>query len=113
MTDDELRRYIGKNLQALRKAAGFKSAAAFAEFVGDKPTKYTEYEQGRRSMSLDVACTYADALNCSLDELGGRKFEKHPDSAESELVECYRSSTDERRETIVSIARDQAELSKK
>ena len=70
MTEDTLRKQIGKNIQLLRKSAGFKSAAAFAKHAGFEASRYTEYEQGRRSMAFDAAWRIADALNCSLDTLG-------------------------------------------
>ncbi|MBR5814333.1 MAG: UDP-N-acetylmuramoyl-L-alanyl-D-glutamate--2,6-diaminopimelate ligase [Bacteroidaceae bacterium] len=60
------------NLQALRKAAGFKSARAFAEHIGMNLRTYTSYEQGEAVMSLEVAWNLANVLNCSLDELAGR-----------------------------------------
>lgn len=55
-------------LQACRKAAGWKSARAFAEHIGMSVGTYTAYEQGKREMSLSVACLFADALGCSLDD---------------------------------------------
>ena len=60
------------NLQALRKRAGFKSAAAFAEYAGISVGTYTDYEQGRISLSLERAWELADLLGCTLDELAGR-----------------------------------------
>lgn len=60
-------------LQAMRKRAGFKSAKAFAEHVGMSVSTYTKYEQGMSEMSLERAWKFADALDCTLDELAGRK----------------------------------------
>ena len=60
-------------LQAMRKHAGFKSAKAFADHVGINVSTYTKYEQGMSEMSLERAWTFADALDCTLDELAGRK----------------------------------------
>ena len=60
------------NLQAMRKAAGFKSARAFAEHIGMNVSTYTDYEQGRRMFALEQAWEFADALGCTLDELAGR-----------------------------------------
>lgn len=59
-------------LQAMRKRAGFKSAKAFAEHVGMSVSTYTKYEQGMSEMSLERAWEFADALDCTLDELAGR-----------------------------------------
>lgn len=60
-------------LQAMRKRAGFKSAKTFAEHVGMSIGTYTQYEQGQISLSLEKAWEFADALDCTLDELAGRK----------------------------------------
>ena len=60
------------NLQAIRKSRGYKSAKSFAEAIGMPLPTYTNYEQGKRIMGLDVACELADALECTLDELAGR-----------------------------------------
>ena len=43
---------------------------------------YTDYEQGRRSFTLEKAWEFADALGCSLDELAGRSWED-PDKKEA------------------------------
>ncbi len=61
-------------LQELRKAAGFKSAKAFADYMDISVGTYTDYEQGRRMFSLDKAWDFCDALGCSLDELAGRQW---------------------------------------
>lgn len=73
-TGNKLRKHIGRSLQSMRKRAGFKSAKQFAEAVGINPNTYTQYEQGLTGFSFDTAITMADALNCSLDELGGRDW---------------------------------------
>ena len=67
------------NLQAMRKRAGFKSAREFAEHAGINIKTYTNHEQGDTSMSLLQAWEYADLLNCTLDELAGRKSPNVPD----------------------------------
>ena len=78
------------NLQNIRKNAGFRSARAFSEHIGMPVATYTDYEQGRRSFTLEKACEFADELHCTLDELAGREF--HPpgevvsDPFERELV---------------------------
>ncbi len=63
---------IGSHLQKKRKEAGYKSAKAFAKHLGINPNTYTQYEQGLVSFSYEKAWKFADALNCTLDELGGR-----------------------------------------
>ena len=59
-------------LIALRKAAGYRSARAFAEAVGISVGTYTHYEQGNTPMPLEAAWKIADFLDCSLDALVGR-----------------------------------------
>ena len=78
------------NLQALRKAAGYKSANAFADAIGMKRSTYTDYEQGRRLFTLERACEFADILHCTLDELAGREApEVYYDDPDQEALNGY------------------------
>lgn len=61
-------------LQRIRKEKGFRSARAFAEHIGMSKNTYTNYEQGTRPLTLELACDFADALECTLDELAGREW---------------------------------------
>lgn len=101
-------------LQLLRKKAGYKSAREFAEKNGYNPGSYTNYEQGVRNLSLEQAWEFADIFDCSLDELAGRKrpYKELPDPSEQELVDCYRASTNDRKDRILDTARDAAVMSK-
>ena len=80
------------NLQAMRRRAGFRSAREFAEFAGVNTKTYTNHEQGHAAMSLLQAWEYADILDCTLDELAGRRVPSQPfiDSAEQHVIDCYR-----------------------
>ena len=49
-------------LQKMRKAAGWKSARAFAEHIGMPVDTYTQYEQGKRTMNIEVAWDMADSV---------------------------------------------------
>ena len=96
-------------LQAMRKRAGFKSAAAFAEHMGLNPGSYTNYEQGIRPFTLEQAWDFADVLGCSLDELAGRDWppterttEVSPD--ERLVLDAMESVSDEGRARIVESA---------
>lgn len=64
------------SLKALRKAAGYKTAKAFAEAIGMPATTYSKYEtsaeSGEVSMPLKSAWAIADALGCTIDALVGR-----------------------------------------
>ena len=107
--DKESKKMIGKSLQAARKAAGFKSAKAFAEHMEIETSRYTEYEQGRVSFSYETAWQMADALQCSMDELGGREWppggmpELSPD--EIGLVDSYRRMDEGDRPAFMTTAR--------
>ena len=100
-------------LQELRKKAGFQSAVAFAEHYGINAGTYTNYEQGKRNLTLEKAWEFADLLGCSLDELAGRQWPPEGASASSdpmreELVRCYDASTPENRHSLVVAARNAA-----
>lgn len=104
------------HLQAMRKRAGFKSARSFAESIGMPVATYTDYEQGRRSFTLERAWEFADVLGCTLDELAGRDFKPEgeliTDPFESELIEHYRSVGPNAKAHILDDARGQSALSK-
>lgn len=78
-------------LQELRKAAGYKSANAFADHMGLKRGTYTDYEQGRISISLEQAWAFADEFDVTLDELAGRDRPKreYRDKRQAELNEVF------------------------
>ena len=101
-------------LQELRVAAGYKSAKDFAIEHGFNVGSYTNYEQGQRNLSLELAWKFADILQCSLDELAGRTPPPKPlaqSPAETELISYYRQCTPPRRQIIYSTAADNALLS--
>lgn len=89
---------IKTNLQEMRKRAGYKSAREFAESIGMSVGTYTNYEQCKANMSLVQAWEFADILNCTLDELAGRRPPEQPSITPNEhrLLDVYRdaSSTD-------------------
>lgn len=100
-------------LQELRKRAGFQSAVAFAEHYGINAGTYTNYEQGKRNLTLEKAWEFADLLGCSLDELAGRQWPPEgtaapADPMREELVRCYDASTAENRHSLVVAARNAA-----
>lgn len=94
-------------LQTMRKQAGFKSANAFADHMGINRNTYTDYEQGRISLSLELAWEFADALDCSLDELAGRQRPRKifKDPNQEALNGYYESMNAKGRETLVESAR--------
>ena len=97
-------------LQELRKRAGYKSAVAFAEAIGMNPGTYTNYEQGKRNLSLALAWSLADELNCTLDELAGRDFNPNVGAQPPEvreLAEIYQDANAQGRAAIMAVARSQ------
>lgn len=107
--DRELAKRIGKNIQTLRKQAGFKSAESFADEIGMSKDTYTGYEQGRISLSFEKAWIIADALNVTLDELGGR-VPPHDDSViivtdekQRILNDCYTKLKPQAKDNVVSL----------
>lgn len=88
-------------LQELRKAAGWKSAKAFAEHIGISVRTYTNYEQGARNLMLDTAVMLCNELGCTLDDLVGRTVEKKeqkPVIDNEELLDMLASRLAERTE---------------
>lgn len=110
--DRSMAKAFGSNLQAARKAAGYKSAKAFATENGFNPGTYTAHEQGQRNMTLEQAWQYADKLGCSLDAIVGvRTPIAYDDPAKAELNDCYDACSPERRERLLDAARDAKALS--
>ena len=108
MENEEKRKQIGRALQRLRKEAGFKSAASFANYIGIKPGTYTSYEQGEAAFSYERAWDMADALEVTLDELGGRDFPVEgfaTTSDERGLVDSYRRMDEGDKPGFMSTAR--------
>lgn len=94
-------------LQAIRKTRGYKSAREFAEHFGLNVSTYTDYEQGRRTFTLDKAWELADMLDCSLDELAGRKRprKEFSDPEQEALNSYYESMNESGRTALVESAR--------
>lgn len=110
MNDQSFTKRIGKHLQSMRKNAGFKSAKSFAEHLGISVSAYTEYEQGRCSFTYEQAWEFADALGCTLDELGGRTPPSgangsFQDPMQGDLNRYFESMNNEGRSALVASAR--------
>lgn len=103
----DLRKQIGKSLQKQRKAAGFKSAVAFARHMKINPNTYTDYEQGKSVFTYEQAWEFADALGCTLDEVGGRDAPepRYADPRQEALNGYYESMNDSGRGALVESAR--------
>lgn len=100
-------------LQELRKKAGFRSAKEFAEKCGIKLGTYTDYEQGRTTMTLERAWFFADIFEVSLDELAGRDFSASSEFADPRQVrlnEAYASLSDSGKTHLVRSAEAECAL---
>lgn len=64
-----------ENLRAARKAAGFKTAKDFAEFIGVPYATYSDYENKDIEPKYDRLCKIAAALVVTTDELLGHNGE--------------------------------------
>ena len=89
-------------LKEIRKARGYTSARAFAEYLGMSENTLRKYEQSERNINLTVACRLCDALGCTLDELAGRDS-RHP--LEKELVSILANITPEGQKQLLIFAR--------
>lgn len=78
-------------LQRIRKQRGFSSAKAFAEHIGMRPRTYTNYEQGVTSLTLEKAWEFADALQCTIDDLAGRDWprQQYTDTRQAMMNDDY------------------------
>lgn len=103
----DFRKRIGRHLQQRRKAAGYKSAKAFAERIGVNPNTYTQYEQGLSGFSYEKAWEIADVLDCTLDELGGREFRprEYSDPRQEALNDHYESLNEESKGDLTAFAK--------
>lgn len=107
MANVALKKHIGKHLQMARKAAGFKSARAFADHLGISKDTYTGYEQGRIAFSVEQAWNFAEALGCDINELVGfepLECHSYDDPAQEALNGYYESMNDDGRERLLGIA---------
>lgn len=110
MKNNDRRKAIGKNLQRIRKDAGYKSAASFANVLGVKTGTYTSWEQGESIFSYEQAWEIADALHCTLDELGGRQFDarRYSDLRQERMNLAYESLADSEKGTIAGVVESYA-----
>lgn len=104
-------------LMKLRKAAGYSNRDEFAKKIGINKYTYRSWESGAAMMNAEQVWNCAVALGCAPNDILGW-YETHPrkesfgDAYEQELMDCYRSSTTDRKERILDTARDAAAMSK-
>lgn len=101
------------NLKQLRKAAGWSNADEFARSINMSPKTYRNYEQGIRSIGLDVASEICNALGCSINDLVTEQvnyafvsLNEDLTDDERELLACYRSLSTKGKHAVLVGLRD-------
>ena len=91
-------------LKSLRLERGLSQEQLAGELDMHKTT-YTNYEQGKHSLPLDMACKLADFYGVSLDYLAGRTDSRETDKTYMghELYELICSLDDKDRERFVAM----------
>lgn len=92
------------DLKALRKKHGYKSARAFAEAIGMDTIIYTNTEQGRRRIDLDMLAKMSRTLGVSCDELLG-VAPASDDLKWQEIGQIYAVLNDDGRRLLLTLAR--------
>lgn len=106
MTNKALRKHIGKHLQKARKAAGYKSAKAYADHLGISKDTYTGYEQGRIMFTIEQAWDFAQDLDIDIDSLVGHEAPRSfADPAQAALNGYYETMNSVGRDALVETAR--------
>ena len=91
-------------MKVIRTKLGLKQSEA-AKLCDMHLRRYGSYERQEVGLSLEDACTIADAFNCSLDELAGRVWLGAGEvDGERRLVSLYRGATPRERNALISVA---------
>ena len=96
-------------LKELRKAAGFATQKAFADYLGIKERKYASWERGEVGIQLEDAFMLCAALKCTPNDLCG--FPNASTSVdvltsdEREIVDNYRESSPQWQQNIAMTAK--------
>ena len=94
-------------LKKLRKASGY-TQEQLAKAVGASTRQIGAWERSENELPMDYACTIADVLGCTLDDIACRvsyAVVELPGSDERELAEIYRSVTPEGQQQLMVFAR--------
>ena len=106
------------NLKQLRKAAGWSNADDFAKSINMPPKTYRNYEQGIRTIGLDVASELCNALGCSINDLVTEHIQyavveipadESTNDDEIELIKLFRMLPPEGKHAVLAGLRDYAE----
>ena len=99
---------MGNHLKELRKKRGLNQKEVAEKLVVDWHT-YGSWEREEAMISLEQACNYAVALDCSTDEIAGRPLRsssEFSDPHEAELRRCYRSCDHDRQDLLLDTTRN-------
>ena len=100
---------ISLKLKEIRKTAKL-TQNDIANVLGTTREAYGMYESGKRQISLKVLDDLAKYYNVSIDYLVGRV---DSEKEEMELLEAYRKLDSRGKQTILSLAKIEMQLSKK
>lgn len=95
------------NLKELRKRKGM-TQEELAAAVGATKRKIGAWERGENDIPMDYAVSIADVLNCTVDEIAGRKTSVPVlslDYTERLLIRLYRNLDNEARQLLVEQAK--------
>lgn len=103
-------------LKSIRKSKKL-TQAELAHRIGVSERIVGGWERGETAITLEDAYNCAVALDCTPNDLcgwpeGKNEGRSFPDPFELELVDCYRSSTSQRKASVLQTARDAAAMSK-
>ena len=91
-------------LKRIRKMRGINQDE-IAQELGVK-TRYGTWERGERNMSFPQACAIADILDCTLDEIAGRKpVREYTDPRQEQLNGCYESLNEESKTDVANMVK--------
>ena len=93
-------------LRELREAKGLK-VSQMVQRLGVQDSRYRKWESNSAQIPLEFACRCADILQCTLDELAGRRVPEKPSITpeEQRVLDVYRA-TDERGRNSIDNAVD-------
>lgn len=87
---------MGKNLQDLRREAGYKNSKDFAAAIGVPASTYSRYEGQPDAIPIRQAWAIADFLGCPIDAVVGRE-QAGDDWARGDVQRFYDGISDEGR----------------
>lgn len=92
-------------LREYRKNAGLKQWQ-MAEALDVKLPTYRTWENQSRKLSLERACECADLLECTVDELAGRKsVREYTDPRQEQLNGCYESLNESSKTDVANMVK--------